>query len=103
MSNITVSVMLCYNDNVKASKIFEIRQLVWQVSTKPDTIDTDLAGQERLGGRIIMLECKDIPALIVFYNSFGFEKIEKDYGKEELIQFVRILSEDELIEKLDAV
>lgn len=30
-------------------------------------LSTIYKGQERLGGRIIMLECKDIPKLLKFY------------------------------------
>ena len=59
---------------------------------------TLLDGQARLGGRIVMLECKDIPYLASFYERFGFAKIERDYKEGELIQLVRILREDEIIE-----
>lgn len=58
-----------------------------------------LDGQARLGGRIIMLECKNISYLIEFYKKFGFSKIEKDYEEGELLQMVKILQEDEVIEK----
>ena len=61
-------------------------------------LSTLLDGQMRLGGRIILLECKDVPYLIEFYNQFGFIKLEKDYQKDELIQLIKILQEDELIE-----
>lgn len=63
-------------------------------------LNTLLDGQARLGGRIIMLECKNIPYLINFYNQFGFFKIEKDYEEDELLQLVKILQEDELIERV---
>ncbi|OHW63377.1 hypothetical protein EUAN_02410 [Andreesenia angusta] len=58
-----------------------------------------LNGQTYLGGRVVMLECKEVPFLIELYESFGFVKIEKDYKKDELLQFIRILKEDELFEK----
>ena len=58
-----------------------------------------LDGQARLGGRIIMLECKNISYLIEFYKKFGFSKIEKDYEEGELLQMIKILQEDEVIEK----
>lgn len=61
-------------------------------------LNTLLDGQMRLGGRIIMLECKDVPYLIKFYEMFGFIKLEKDYQEDELIQLIKILQEDELIE-----
>lgn len=60
---------------------------------------TLMEGQARLGGRIIMLECKDIPYLIDFYSKFGFFKIEKDYEEGELLQMVKILQEGEVIQK----
>lgn len=56
-------------------------------------------GQMRLGGRIILLECKDVPYLIDFYSQFGFAKLEKDYQEDELIQLIKILHESELIEE----
>ena len=56
-------------------------------------------GQMHLGGRIIMLECKDVSSLITFYEQFGFEKLEKDYAYDELIQMVKVLQEDEIIER----
>jgi len=57
-----------------------------------------LEGQLRLGGRIIMLECKDIPYLICLYEQFGFNMLEKDYEDGELLQMLKILEEDEIIE-----
>lgn len=63
--------------------------------------NTILDGQMRLGGRIIMLECKGIPYLIDFSKHFGFVKLERDYQENELLQFIRILQEDELIEKYE--
>jgi predicted GNAT family N-acyltransferase len=62
-------------------------------------LSTILDGQMRLGGRIITLECKNIPYLIDFYKQFGFVKLEKDYKEDELLQLIKILREDELIEK----
>lgn len=64
-------------------------------------LNTLLDGQARLGGRIIMLECHNIPYLIALYNHFGFSIIEKDYEEGELLQMVRILQEDEVIEHQD--
>lgn len=62
-------------------------------------LSTLLDGQAQLGGRIIMIECKNIPYLIELYEQFGFSKIEKDYEEEELLQMIKILQEDEIIEK----
>lgn len=61
-------------------------------------LSTLLDGQMRLGGRIVMLECKDIPHLIDFYGDFGFIRLERDYEEDELIQLIRILKEEDLIE-----
>jgi hypothetical protein len=55
-------------------------------------------GQLRLGGRIIILECKDVPYLIRLYEQFGFNVLEKDYEDGELLQMLKILEEDEIIE-----
>ncbi len=57
-----------------------------------------LKGQAYLGGRIIMLECKDIPYIISLYESFGFQKLEKEYGDEVLLQMIRVLQDNEIIE-----
>ncbi|AEX85567.1 hypothetical protein Marpi_1157 [Marinitoga piezophila KA3] len=56
-----------------------------------------LEGQERLGGRIIMLECKNIEYLKNFYRKYGFDLIDKDYDNDELLQFIKILTEEDLI------
>lgn len=58
-----------------------------------------LDGQMHLGGRIILLECKDIPYLIDFYGQFGFCKLEKDYQDDDLIQLIKVLHEEDMIEK----
>lgn len=59
---------------------------------------TFFEGQARLGGRIVMLECRNIPYLIEFYSQFGFFKIEKDYEEGELLQMIKILQEGEVIQ-----
>lgn len=61
-------------------------------------INTILDGQMRLGGRMVMLECKNVEYLIKFYEQFGFIKLEKDYQEGELIQFIKIFQENELID-----
>ncbi len=62
-------------------------------------MSTVLDGQARLGGRVILLECKNIDYLVkIFYPAYGFKKIEKEYGVNELIQFIKVLSENELIQ-----
>ena len=59
---------------------------------------TLLKGQASLGGRIVMLECKDLPYIIRLYESFGFQKLEKEYEEGELLQMIKILEDDEIIE-----
>ncbi len=59
---------------------------------------TILEGQVRLGGRIIMLECKNIPYLIELYEMFGFDVLDKDYEDGELLQMIKILDNDAIIE-----
>lgn len=60
-------------------------------------ISTVLDGQYKLGGRIIMLECKNIKYLKDFYNKFGFTEIKSEDSNDQLLQYIRILSEDDLI------
>ena len=50
-----------------------------------------------------MLECKRIHYLISLYEKFGFNLLEKDYEKDELLQLIRIISEDEIIEPKELV
>lgn len=59
---------------------------------------TIFKGQAVLGGRIIMLECKDIPYIVNLYERFGFQKLERDYEEDELLQMIKILEDDEIIE-----
>lgn len=60
-------------------------------------LNTVFDGQALLGGRLVILECKDVPYLFDFYQKYGFDKLEKDYKQESLKTFIRILKEDELI------
>lgn len=62
-------------------------------------MSTVLDGQARLGGRVVLLECKDIDYLVnTFYPNYGFKKLEKEYSQDELIQFIRVLREEDLIQ-----
>lgn len=56
-----------------------------------------LDGQSFLGGRIILLETKNIPYLVSFYEEFGFRKLENDSYDGSLVQFIRVLNEEELM------
>lgn len=61
-------------------------------------LSTILDGQELLSGRIIMLECKPIAALISLYERFGFGLIEEEEpASNGLVQMIRILQEHELV------
>lgn len=64
-------------------------------------LSTVFKGQAILAGRIIMLECKDIPYIINLYEKFGFQKLEKDYNEDDYIQMIKVLEEDEIIEPQD--
>lgn len=57
-----------------------------------------LKGQQVLGGRIVMLECKDIEPIINLYQKFDFRKLDKDHEKDELLQMIRVLESDDIIE-----
>lgn len=63
---------------------------------------TIMEGQSKLAGRIIMLECQDIPQLHELYGLFGFKKLERINQADGLIQMIRILHEDEMITSTDA-
>ncbi len=58
---------------------------------------TILEGQTKLAGRIIMLECKNQPKLIELYENYQFGLVDKDYEEGELLQMIRILTPDEII------
>ena len=55
-----------------------------------------LEGQKILGGRIIMVECKKRPELINFYEQADFIMTTKEFDKEDLLVFHRILHEKEI-------
>jgi len=59
-------------------------------------LSTVFKGQAVLGGRIIMLECKEIPYIVNLYERFGFQKLERDYKEDELLQMIKVLEEDEI-------
>jgi hypothetical protein len=61
-----------------------------------------LEGQIRLGGRLIMLESKDIPSPVQLYEIFGFKVLEKDYQQNELLQMIKIIDEETIIEPANA-
>lgn len=43
-----------------------------------------------------MLECKEIPYIVNLYERFGFQKLERDYKEDELLQMIKVLEEDEI-------
>ena len=74
------------------------KELINGIEIMQYCLSTVFKGQAVLGGRIIMLECKDIPYIVNLYEKFGFQKLEKDYDEGELLQMIRILEDDEIIE-----
>lgn len=55
-----------------------------------------LEGQRILGGRVIMLECKNEPKLIEFYKNIGFMSVSNMSDDNSLLVFNRILSFEEI-------
>jgi hypothetical protein len=51
-----------------------------------------LLGQSILGGRIVMLECKNIQKIIDLYQKFGFEILSQD-ETSGLLQMIRVIRE----------
>ena len=74
------------------------RELISGLEVMEYCLEAIFKGQAVLGGRIVMLECKDIPYIINLYEKFGFQKLERDYDEGEFIQMIKILEEDEIIE-----
>ena len=74
------------------------RELISGLEVMEYCLWTIFKGQAVLGGRIVMLECKDIPYIIDLYERFGFQKLEKEYEKDELLQMIKVLKDDEIIE-----
>jgi hypothetical protein len=100
-----------FSSNLKGNKITEIPVILIGQLGKNDLYSSlitgseiiqfcfskILEGQERLGGRVIMLECKNVEYLKRFYAEYDFKMIDKNYTKNDLIQFVKILSIKNLI------
>lgn len=48
---------------------------------------------EAVGGRYVMIECRDKEKLICFYENNGFEEIARiPYGEIKMVQMVRYLA-----------
>lgn len=74
-----------YSETLSGSKLLEY------------CLATILEGQALLGGRIILLECKNKPYLISLYEQFGFNILDNDNPKDELIQMIKILHYEDII------
>jgi len=112
LSNRKIKLLDGFNAKIKGERITELPALLIGQFGKNDIHKADITGDElmqyclstmlegqiRLGGRIFMLECKDVPYLLEFYKKYGFQKIEKDYDKDELLQLIRILQDDEIVD-----
>jgi predicted GNAT family N-acyltransferase len=72
------------------------RELISGFEVMEYCLSTVFKGQAVLGGRIIMLECKEIPYIVNLYERFGFQKLERDYKEDELLQMIKVLEEDEI-------
>ena len=113
LSNRKIKFLDGFNAKIKGETITEFPAILIGQIGKNDTykkditgakvmdycLSTVLNGQSYLGGRIITLECKRIPYLVKFYTDFGFAKLERDYQEGELLQYIRVLQQDELIEQ----
>ena len=49
-----------------------------------------LKGRELVGGKFVIVDCKDIDSVTTFYESNGFIRVQLD-SERELAQFVRFL------------
>ena len=49
-----------------------------------------LKGRELVGGKFVIVDCKDIDSVTTFYESNGFIRVQLD-SERELVQFVRFL------------
>ncbi|TGG86964.1 hypothetical protein [Geotoga petraea] len=56
-------------------------------------------GQEKIAGRGILVECKNIPYLRNFYEKHNYIFIDKEYKKGDLLQYLKILNPEDIIEK----
>ena len=54
-------------------------------------------GQQYIGGRIIILECKNNNYLKNFYKKHGFNLLDKKYKGDELLVFSKIIDEKDLL------
>lgn len=55
-------------------------------------------GQKILGGRIVILECKNNKKILAFYTNFGFEQIKVSSAtNSQLLMLNKVLDETEFI------
>ncbi|HOO34193.1 MAG TPA: hypothetical protein PLB99_13755 [Thermotogota bacterium] len=104
-----------FNAKIKGEKITEVPAYLIGQFAKNDLFGDEISGellmqyclntvldaQQNAAGRVIMLECKDEPKLISFYNRFDFDRVERDYSENELIQMIRVLSDKEIVGSVD--
>ena len=98
-----------FNAKIKGEKITEIPAYLIGQFAKNDLykgfisgnllmqfcLNSILDAQQKVAGRLVILECKDEPKLIEFYNRFDFKKVEKNYSEDEFIQLIRVFSKEE--------
>ncbi len=49
-----------------------------------------------------MLESNDIPSPVQLYEILGFKVLERDYQQNELLQMIKIIDEETIIEPANA-
>lgn len=113
-SNNSIKKLDGFNAKIRGEKITELPAILIGQLGKNELYVDKLSGdtvmqyclstlfewQIRLGGRIVMLECNNVSALITFYNRYGFRVIEKEYKPKERLQLIKVIQEDEIIEKI---
>lgn len=45
--------------------------------------------KKMIGGRIVFVECQDVPSLIKFYGKNGFDFLQKEKGLCQLIRYIK--------------
>lgn len=59
-----------------------------------------LEGQKILGGRVLLVECKNVTKLLDFYSEYGFNVIAESNGDNKLLVLNRILTDDEIVTRI---
>lgn len=49
--------------------------------------------RDRVGCRVVRLDCRPDPHLVAYYNGYGFQEIKRDTNGDELVMMVMILKD----------